>query len=568
MPVQNAEIAAMFDQAADLLEIQGENQFRVRAYRRAARTIEGLPQSVRNLLAAGSNLAELPGIGKDLAGKIADIVKSGRFALLDALKKKLPGDLGDIAALPGLGPKRVKLLYDKLKVRTLADLRRIVTGGRLHELKGFGPGIEKKLSAALVKPAAEKRFKLSVAEAEAEALVAFLRNGGRAVVAGSYRRRRDTVGDLDVLVTATDGAAVGDKLVAYENVAQVLAHGPTRTTVVLRSGLQVDVRAVPEESYGAALLYFTGSKAHNIALRGLANARGWKLNEYGLFAGRRRIAGATEAEVYRKLGLAFIPPELREDRGEVALAQAHELPRLVEVSDIRGDLHVHSDWTDGTLPIAAMAAGAQALGYAYMALTDHSRRVAMVHGLDPARLARQLREIDRLNDKLSGFTILKGIEVDILKDGRLDLPDSSLSRLDVVIASVHSYFALPRQAQTDRLVRAVENRHVSILGHPTGRLIGEREAYDADMERVIAAARDAGCILEINAEPDRLDLNDIHAHAAKTMGVKLAVSTDAHSVNALQYIRYGVDQARRGWLTAEDVVNTRPLAELRKLLKR
>jgi len=309
MPVQNAEIAAMFDQTADLLEFKGENQFRVRAYHRAARTVEGLPQGVRSLLSAEKDLTELPGIGKDLAGKIADIVKTGHFALLDSLKKKLPGELDDMAALPGLGPKRVRLLYDKLKVRTLEDLRRAIKGGRLQKLRGFGPTMEKKLAAALEKPVVERRFKLAVAEAEAEALVAFLRDG-RVIVAGSYRRRRDTVGDLDVLVTSKHGAAVGDKLVQYENVAEVLAHGPTRTTVMLRSGLQVDVRAVPEQSYGAALLYFTGSKAHNIALRGLANDRDWKLNEYELFSGKRRIAGATEEQIYDKLGLAYIPPEL------------------------------------------------------------------------------------------------------------------------------------------------------------------------------------------------------------------------------------------------------------------
>jgi DNA polymerase (family 10) len=568
MPVQNAEIAEMFDRTAELLEIRGENQFRVRAYRNAARTIEGLPQSVGTLLTAGTDLSDLPGIGKDLAGKIADIVRTGHFALLDSLKKKLPGQLGDIAALPGLGPKRVKLLYEKLKVRTLDDLRRVIKSGRLHELRGFGPTIEQKLLGALEKPRVEKRFKLAVAEAEAESLVGYLRNGGRVVVAGSYRRRRDTVGDLDILVTAADGASVGSKLVAYENVAEVLAHGPTRTTVVLRSGLQVDVRAVPEQSYGAALLYFTGSKAHNIALRGLANDRKWKLNEYGLFAGRRRIAGATEEDIYDKLGLAFIPPEMREDRGEIALAKADQLPALVTLADIRGDLHVHSDWTDGKASIADMAAGAQACGYEYMALTDHSRRVAMTHGLDPARLTRQIHEIDRLNEQLQGFTILKGIEVDILKDGRLDLPDTSLAKLDLVIAAVHSFFDLPREQQTDRIVRAMENRHVSIIAHPTGRLIGEREPYEVDMDRVIAAARETGCHLEINSEPDRLDLNDLHAYAAKSRGVKLAISTDAHSVNAFQYMRFGVDQARRGWLTAGDVINTQPLAELGRLLKR
>ena len=568
MPVQNAEIATMFDQAADLLEIKGDNPFRVRAYRRAARTIEGLPQSVGSMLAKEADLSELPGIGKDLAGKITGIVESGHFDLLDQLKKKLPGDLGAMAGLPGLGPKRIKLLYDKAKVRTLDDLRRAIKVGKLHGLHGFGPVIEKKLAAALEKPLAEKRFKLAVAEAEAESLVAFLRDKGQVVVAGSYRRRRDTVGDLDILVTSKQGPAVGDKLVRYDNVADVLAHGPTRTTVLLRSGIQVDLRAVPEESYGAALLYFTGSKAHNIALRGIANARKWKLNEYGLFSGKRRIAGASEEEVYRKLGLAYIPPEMREDRGEIALALNGELPRLISAGDMRGDLHVHSDWTDGTASIANMAAAAQACGYAYMALTDHSRRQTMSHGLDPAKVARQLREIDKINDTFKGFTILKGIEVDILKDGELDLPDATLAQLDVVIASVHSFFDLPREAQTQRMILAMRNPHVSIVGHPSGRLIGEREPYDIDMDAITSTARDLDCYLEINAEPDRLDLNDIHAHMAKSKGVKIAISTDAHSVNAFQYMRFGVDQARRAWLTADDVINTRQFGDLRKLLKR
>jgi DNA polymerase (family 10) len=314
MPVQNAEIAAMFDQTADLLEIQGENQFRVRAYRRAARTVEGLPQSARRMIAAGENLSTLPGIGKDLAGKIAHVVETGRFELLEQLKKELPGELGDIVSLPGLGPKRVKLLYDALEVRTLDDLRKAISSGRLRELRGFGAAIEKQLANALGKPAAEKRFRLSVAEDEAQALIAYLKGKGRVVAAGSFRRRRETVGDIDILVTAQHGAQVGDKLVRYENVANVLAHGPTRVTVVLRSGIQVDLRAVPEQSYGAALLYFTGSKAHNIALRGIANKRKWKLNEYGLFSGRRRIAGASEEEIYEKLGLSYIPPEMRETR--------------------------------------------------------------------------------------------------------------------------------------------------------------------------------------------------------------------------------------------------------------
>ncbi|MBU6462220.1 MAG: DNA polymerase/3'-5' exonuclease PolX [Bradyrhizobium sp.] len=388
------------------------------------------------------------------------------------------------------------------------------------------------------------------------------------IVAGSYRRRRDTVGDLDVLMVARDGSAAGDKLAKYENVANVLAHGPTRTTVVLRSGLQVDLRVVPKVSYGAALMYFTGSKAHNIALRGFANDHDWKLNEYGLFADERRIAGATEEEISRKLGLAMIPPEMREDRGEIALARTGQLPRLISLADIRGDLHVHSNWSDGTAPIAEMASAAKARGYAYMALTDHSQHVTIAHGLDATRLARQIDEIDQLNEKLAGFTVLKGAEVDILADGSLDLPDKILARLDLVVASVHYKFDLSRKAQTERIMSAMDNRHVSIIAHPTGRLIGERDAYDVDMEAVIAAAHERGCHLELNADPDRLDLNDINVHAAKAGKVKVAISTDAHSTGGFANMRFGIDQARRGWLEADNVINTLPLARLQKLLKR
>ena len=571
MPVQNAEIAGMFDQTAELLEIKGGNPFRSRAYRNAARVIERLPKSITSLLKAGEDLSELPGIGKDLAGKIAAIVATNHFDVLDKLKRDLPGDLGEIAALPSLGPKRVKLLYDKLGIRSLEDLRRAVRTGRLRELRGFGIKIEEKLAAALAKPQAEKRFKLSEAEAEAEALLNHLRatvRAGQVVVAGSYRRRRETVGDLDVLMVARDGSAAGDSLAKYENVSTVLAHGSTRTTVVLRSELQVDLRVVPKASYGAALMYFTGSKAHNIALRGLANDRGWKLNEYGLFAGQRRLAAATEEEVYAKLGLSMVPPEMRENRGEIALARTGHLPRLITMADIRGDLHVHSNWSDGTAPVAEMAAAAKARGYAYMAVTDHSQHVTIARGLDTARLGRQIDEIDRLNDRLTGFTVLKGAEVDILADGGLDLPDKILSQLDLVVAAVHYKFDLSGKAQTERIISAMDNRHVSIIAHPTGRLLGERDAYDVDMEVVIAAAYERRCHLELNADPDRLDLNDIHVHAAKAAKVKVAVSTDAHSTSGLANIRFGIDQARRGWLEAEDVINTLPLAELKKVLKR
>jgi DNA polymerase (family 10) len=572
MPIQNAEIAAMFDQMAELLEIEGANPFRVRAYRRAARTIETLPQSVVALIAARKDLSELPGIGKDLAGKIAEIVASGRFEMLQSLKRRPPGELGEMAAVPGLGPKRVKLLYDRLHIRTLENLRRAARSGRIRELKGFGEKTEQKILAALEKPlVTQKRFKLPVAEEEAQALIAYLKPSvgkGGITVAGSYRRRRETVGDLDIVATARKTNVVGDRLIAYENVAEVLAHGTTRTTIVLRSGIQVDLRVVPAHSYGAALLYFTGSKAHNIALRSLANERGWKLNEYGLFDGDHRVAGATEAEIYKKLGLAFVPPELREDRGEVELARKHQLPDLVDLGDIRGDLHAHTDWSDGTASIAEMAAAAKERGYEYLAITDHSQRVTVAHGLDAARLSRQIGEIERLNEKLDGFTLLKGTEVDILGDGRLDLPDRILSRLDIVVAAVHYKFDLSRAAQTERIIRAMDNRYVTVIAHPTGRLIGEREPYDIDIDRLVSAAKERRRFLEINAEPDRLDLDDVHAKTAKAMGVKLAISTDAHATNTLAYMRFGVDQARRGWIEANDVINTRSLSQLRKLIKR
>ena len=571
MPVHNAEIAAMFDQAAELLEIKGDNPFRTRAYQRAARVIESLPKSAESMLQAGEDLSELPGIGEDLAGKIGAIVATGKFDLLESLKRELPGDLSELTAIPGLGPKRVKLLIEKLGVRSVEDLRRAAKSGRLRALRGFGPKLEQNIVAALAKPVAEKRFKLPVAEAEANSLVKLLSSSsdhGHIVVAGSYRRRRDTVGDLDVLVTTPDGVAIGDSLVAYENSTKVLAHGRTRTTVVLRSGLQVDLRVVPEESYGAALMYFTGSKAHNIALRSIANEHGWKLNEYGLFDGDRRIAGATEEEIYKKLGLMFVLPELREDRGEIALAKKKLLPKLITLSDIRGDLHVHSNWSDGTAPIADMAAAAQERGYAYIALTDHSQRVTVAHGLDAARLSRQIDEIDKLNAKLKSFTVLKGMEVDILADGHLDMANEVLSRLDIVVAAVHYKFDMTRDKQTERIIRAMDNRHVSILAHPTGRLIGERDPYDVDMERIMMAAHECGCHLELNAQPDRLDLTDVHAQAAKSMGVKLAISSDAHSTAGLAYMRYGIDQARRGWLEPNDVINTRSLPELKKLIRR
>ncbi len=387
-------------------------------------------------------------------------------------------------------------------------------------------------------------------------------------VAGSYRRRRETVGDLDIVVAAEPGRPVMQRFISYEDVAEVIEQGTTRATVRLRNGMQVDLRVVPEESYGAALCYFTGSKPHNIALRQIAVGHGLKLNEYGLFKGARHLAGRTEADLYQRLGLTTVPPELREDQGEIDAARRGELPHLVTMDDMRGDLHVHTTASDGRASLQAMVQAAQAKGYDYIAITDHSRRVAMAHGLDPKRLARQIDEIDRLNDGLYGFVVLKSIEVDILEDGTLDLPDQILRRLDLIVGAIHSRFDLPQQEQTERVLHAMDNGLLNILAHPTGRLINERPAYAIDMERVMRGAVERGCYLELNAQPDRLDLTDVHCRLAKQLGLKVVISTDAHATVELDFMRFGVDQARRGWLEPKDVLNSRALSVLREMLRR
>lgn len=572
MAVHNSEIASAFHRLADLLEIEGANVFRVRAYRNAAQTIEGLPESVATMIAHGVDLSELPGIGKDLAGKITEMVGSGHFLPLEEIERRLPPSLLELTSVAGLGPKRIKLLYDKLGVTSIADLAKAVAADKLDGLRGIGPKQVDKIREAL-KPreTGPRRVKLSTAEEIGEELVNYLKasKGVREVtIAGSYRRRKDTVGDLDIVVAGDRNNDVMERFVAYPEVAEIVAKGDTRSTVRLRSGLQVDVRVVPESSYGAALLYFTGSKAHSIVLRTMAAKRGLKINEYGVFKGNRKIPSRSEASIYRLLELSYIEPVLREDRGEIEAAKRHRLPKLIALADLRGDLHAHTKATDGHNSIAEMARAAKEKGYEYMAISDHSRHVTIAHGLDPHRLRRQIAEIDRVNGSLRGIRILKSAEVDILGDGTLDLPDSILKELDFAICSVHSQFDLPRDKQTDRIIRAMDNRYFNILAHPTGRLINEREPYDVDLEQIMAAARERGCFLEINAQPDRLDLNDNHAHMAKELGVKVAISTDAHRISDLNFMRYGVDQARRGWLEPDDVINTRPWSELRRLLKR
>jgi DNA polymerase (family 10) len=568
----NADIARVFGEIADLLEIQQANPFRIRAYRNGARVVDGLQLDLAARLAAGGELPKLPGIGTDLAAKIREIAASGTCALLERLKHELPTGIADLLHVPGLGPKRVQRLYQDLDVQTLEQLYRAARDGRLRTLPGFGEKTELNIlqgvEAQLKRPG---RYKLATAAQYAQAYADYLGRSpgvGRVVLAGSFRRMRETVGDLDILATAAAPAQVMQRFCAYPEVEQVLSSGETRASVVLHSGIQVDLRVVAEASYGAALHYLTGSKAHNIALRKLAQERGLKINEYGVYRGARRIAGETEESVYAALALPYIPPELREDRGEIEAARAGALPRLVELADLRGDLHVHTRASDGHGSIGDMALAAGALGLSYIAITEHSRRLRLAHGLDPRRLEAQTGEIDRLNAELHGIRVLKGIEVDILADGTLDLPDSALARLDVVVGAVHGDFHLSRERQTERILKALEHPYMSILAHPTGRLIERREPYDVDMLRIVRKARACGRFLELNAHPERLDLLDTHCRMAKDEGVLVCISSDAHSATDLEHLRYGIGQARRGWLTMADVLNTRPLAELQRLLRR
>jgi len=569
--VHNADVAAVFEEMADLLEIEGANPFRVRAYRFAARTLRDLPVEVGEMVAKGEDLTSLPGIGDDLAGKIKEILATGTAAALEAQRKRVPATLTELLRIPGLGPKRVKRLAHELKVRSLSELQTAAQAGRVRTLSGFGEKTEQHILDALATRLAEApRVQRAVAIPSAEALVAYLEQSSgvsRVIAAGSYRRGLETIGDLDILVTAPAGRTVMDRFVAYQEVRDVLAHGATKSSVRLQSGLQVDLRVVPQESYGAALLYFTGSKAHNVVLRQLAQQRGLKLNEYGVFRGDKPVAGETEESVYASLGLPWIPPELREGRGEIDAAKAGRLPHLVDLQDLKGDLHAHTRATDGRHSLPEMAEAARLRGLRYFAITDHSRRLTMAKGLDSARLLRQMEDIDQLNATLSGITILKGIEVDILEDGNLDLPDEVLGRLDLVVGAVHSRFNLSQQTQTERIMKAMDHPHFSILAHPSGRLIGRREPYEVDMLRIIRKARERRCFLEINAHPERLDLTDIYCRMAKEEGVLLAVNTDAHSMLDLENARFGIGQARRGWLEKSDVLNTRSYAELRNLLK-
>ncbi|MCM2318257.1 MAG: DNA polymerase/3'-5' exonuclease PolX [Pseudomonas sp.] len=571
MTVSNAEIAVVLEEIADILELEAANPFRIRAYRNAARTLQAFAPDIASLLATGKALPKLPGIGEDLSGKIGEIASTGSCALLQRLRGEVPTGLRELLKVSGLGPRRVGRLWHELGIQTPAELHRAARSGQIRQLHGFGEGSEEKLLQSVeLLLHTPQRWLLARVAPIAERLLTDLREVPGVIevaTAGSLRRCRDTVGDLDILVSARRGSPVIQRLTGDAQVASVLAAGTTRASVRLHSGLQVDLRLLSPQSWGAGLLYLTGSKAHNIALRRMAQERGLKISEYGLYRGKQRIAGDSEASIYQALGLPWIAPELREARGEIEAAQAGSLPHLVELGDLRGDLHAHTRASDGRNSLEEMALAAQAAGLEYLAITDHSRHLAITHGLDADGLARQIDEIDALNERLSGITLLKGIEVDILEDGSLDLPDSILGRLDLVVGAVHSAFTLTKEQQTRRLLRALEHPHFSILAHPSGRLLGERPPINCDFSALIAAARERGCALELNAQPERLDLDDLHCREARDQGVPIAISSDAHSTMDFAGLRFGIGQARRGWLEARDVLNTRPLSAVRRLLK-
>jgi len=568
----NQQIAQIFYRIADLLEIKGENPFRVRAYRNAARTIESLGRNLQEMVEQDEDLTSLPGIGKDLAGKIREIVETGSLSKLQELEQEIPPGLVELLKVEGLGPKRIKTLHDKLGITTLEQLRDAAAQGKIQALPGFGSKLEELIMKGVVLAKKEgRRFRWALAESYVTEVVKHLKSAPglkKIEVAGSFRRKKETVGDLDILVTARKPTKVIEHFVRFHGIKNIISQGRTKSTIILSSDLQVDLRAVDEESYGSALHYFTGSKAHNIAIRSIAQKAGLKINEYGVFEGGNRIAGREETDIFKAVGLPFIEPELRENRGEIEAAASGTLPRLITLDHIKGDLHMHTRWSDGKYEIEDMAKAAAKLGYSYIAITDHSKRMAITKGLDEKRLLEQVEEIERVREKVKDITILKGIEVDILEDGSLDLSGEALSTLDLVIAAVHSKFKLSRQEQTRRIIRALENPHVNILAHPTGRLIGEREGYRVDMEQIMKKALETGCFLELNAQPARLDLNDVHLKLAKDMGLKIAISTDSHNTDSLLFMRYGINQARRGWIEPQDVINTQPLEFLNKLLKR
>ena len=579
--MENIDIARTLQETADLLEIQGANPFRIRAYRNAVRTVEALSRSLQDMVTAGEDLTELQGVGKEMDAHIRELLQTGQLSTLNAVTEVVPRTLVQLTRLDGVGPKKAKRLYDELGVESVEGLEAEIQRGTVQALKGFGARSAEKMLRAIEDHRKQRgRFLRAEVEPYVEALQRWMEtlDGVEQLEwAGSWRRRKETIGDLDLLASyAGDGSAVVEHFTRFDGAVRVEAAGSTKGNIVLRSGLSVDLRVIPPESFGAALHYFTGSKEHNVHIRTLGVKRRLRINEWGVFEvpegvdpdtlgkdGGRKVGGSTEDEVFAALDLAWIPPEIREDRGEIDAAREGALPKLLELGDIRGDLHMHSTWSDGTASIVDMATACAERGYAYMAITDHSQVMTMVGGLTPERVRQQWVEIAQAQEAVGDrVRILRGQEVDILRDGSLDQPDEILAELDVVVASVHSFMDLDRDAMTRRVVRAISHGGVDILGHATGRLLGRREPYALDVEAVLEACAEHDVAVEINAHPRRLDLNDRHVFRARELGVRIVVNTDAHAVRGLDVMRFGVDQARRGWLQADHVMNTRPLADM------
>ncbi len=579
--MDNKQIARILRDTAQLLEIDGAIIGRYRSYEKAAELIDSLPESIEQLVKEPEKLKELPGIGDRMVEHLEEIVKTGDYSLRKKLLKKYPATILDVLQLQSLGPKKVALLWKKFKAATVADVEKIAKEGKLRELDGFGEKSEQNiLKAVEVFKKSTGRFLLSTAEEAATAIIAHIKKAGKTVEsvtpAGSLRRGKETVGDLDLLVTMADGHtaqkhvdALAEHILKYPGIDQTLAHGENKVSFTLENGLQVDVRMLEKENFGAALLYFTGSKEHNVALRGRANEMGLTLNEYALatLKGEKRVAGRTEEEIYGKLKLDFIPPELRENTGEIAAAEKHALPKLIELKDVKGDLQMHTTASDGKNSIEEMAEAARELGHEYIAVTDHSKAVTVANGLDEKRMEAHIKKLHAANDKKPGIRVLAGSEVDIMKDGSLDYSDEILAQLDVVVCSIHSYFNLDRNEMTERMLAAIENPYTQIIGHPTGRLLLRRDALDYDMEKILEACAKHGVAMECNSYPDRLDLKDVYLRMCKERGVKVVISTDSHNTGNLAYIRYGVTTARRAWLTKADVISTLPVNEFLEALR-
>ena len=579
--MDNKTIARILRETAQLLEIDGAIIGRYRSYEKSAELIAGLHESIEQLAKEPGKLEELPGIGDRMAEHIQEIIASGDYSLRQKLLKKFPVTLLDILNLQSLGPKKVAFLWSNFKAATVADVEKLAREGKLRDLPGFGEKSEQNiLKAVETHKRSTGRFRLDVTEAAAAAIIAHIEKHPKAVAsvtpAGSLRRGKETVGDLDLLLTLADGYtaqkhidALAEHILKYPRIDQVLAHGENKVSFTLDSGLQVDVRLLDKNSFGAALLYFTGSREHNVTLRGRANDMGYTLNEYALatLKAEKRVAGRTEEEIYAKLKLDFIPPEIRENTGEIAAAENHKLPHLIELADVKGDLQMHTTASDGKHSIEEMAETARGLGHEYIAITDHSKSVTIANGLDERRMAAHIKKLHAANAKGLGIRILAGSEVDILKDGALDYSDEILSQLDVVVCSIHSYMQLDRDAMTDRMLACIENPYAQIIGHPTGRRLLVRDSFDYDMEKVLDACAKHGVAMECNSYPERLDLRDVYLRMCKERGVKVVISTDSHNTLHLPYIRYGVTMARRGWLEKGNVINTLPVDQFLAALR-